>query len=96
MGRNQERRISLSIARQREGFIHCSTPDQVVEVPVVLTLLLPGVAVNPAKIAQSLVLLMLLPLGVGLALKSRYEEMAARVKPMLTGFPTSASSCWCC
>jgi len=51
--------------------------------PVVLPLLLPGVAVNPAKIAQSLVLLMLLPLGIGLALKSRYEEIAASVKPML-------------
>lgn len=53
--------------------------------PIVLPLLLPGVAVNPAKIAQSLVLLMLLPLGVGLALKSRYEELAARVKPVLDG-----------
>ena len=51
--------------------------------PVVLPLLLPGVAVDPAKIAQSLVLLMLLPLGVGLALKSRYEDLAARVKPVL-------------
>jgi BASS family bile acid:Na+ symporter len=51
--------------------------------PVVMPLLLPGVAVNPAKIAQSLVLLMLLPLGVGLALKSRYEDLAARVKPVL-------------
>ena len=51
--------------------------------PIVLPLLLPGVAVNPAKIAQSLVLLMLLPLGIGLALKSRYEELAARVKPAL-------------
>jgi BASS family bile acid:Na+ symporter len=51
--------------------------------PVVLPLLLPGVAVNPAKIAQSLVLLMLLPLGIGLALKSRYAELAARVKPVL-------------
>jgi bile acid:Na+ symporter, BASS family len=51
--------------------------------PVMLPLLLPGVAVNPAKIAQSLVLLMLLPLGIGLALKSRYEELAARVKPVL-------------
>jgi BASS family bile acid:Na+ symporter len=51
--------------------------------PVVLPLLLPGVAVNPAEIAQSLVLLMLLPLGVGLALKSYYEELAARAKPVL-------------
>jgi BASS family bile acid:Na+ symporter len=51
--------------------------------PVVLPLLLPGVAVDPAKIAQSLVLLMLLPLGVGLALKSRFEDLAARVKPVL-------------
>ena len=51
--------------------------------PVVLPLLLPGVAVNPAKIAQSLVLLMLLPLGIGLALRSRFQELAARVKPVL-------------
>ena len=51
--------------------------------PVVLPLLLPGVAVDPVKIAQSLVLLMLLPLGVGLALKSRYEDLAAQVKPVL-------------
>jgi BASS family bile acid:Na+ symporter len=51
--------------------------------PVVLPLLLPGVAVNPAKIAQSLVLLMLLPLGIGLGLKAHYEELAARAKPVL-------------
>jgi BASS family bile acid:Na+ symporter len=51
--------------------------------PAVLPLLLPGVAVHPATVAQSLVLLMLLPLGVGLALKLRYEELAARVKPKL-------------
>src|SRR6476660_1070116 len=51
--------------------------------PIVLPLLLPGVAVNPAKIGPLLGLLMLLPLGVGLALKSRYEELAARVKPIL-------------
>src|SRR6476660_9056296 len=51
--------------------------------PVVLPLLLPGVAVNPAKIAQSLILLMLLPLGIGLGLKAHYEELAARAKPVL-------------
>jgi bile acid:Na+ symporter, BASS family len=51
--------------------------------PLVLPLLLQGVSVNPAKIARSLVLLMLLPLGAGLALKARYEEAAERVKPVL-------------
>jgi bile acid:Na+ symporter, BASS family len=51
--------------------------------PLVLPLLLHGVSVNPVKIARSLVLLMLLPLGAGLALKARYEKAAARVKPVL-------------
>ena len=51
--------------------------------PIVLPLLLPGVTVNPGKIAHSLVLLMLLPLAAGLALKAYYGGMAARVKPVL-------------
>ena len=51
--------------------------------PVVLPLLLPGVTVDPWKIARSLVLLMLLPLAIGLALKARYGDLAARVKPVL-------------
>jgi len=51
--------------------------------PLVLPLLLPGITVDPGKIARSLVLLMLLPLAVGLALKVRYDEVAARVKPWL-------------
>ena len=51
--------------------------------PVVMPLLLPGVAVNPWNIARSLVLLMLLPLAAGLALKLRYEDLARRVKPVL-------------
>jgi BASS family bile acid:Na+ symporter len=51
--------------------------------PVVLPLLLEGVSVDPWKIARSLILLMLLPLAVGLALKAYYEAMAARVKPAL-------------
>ena len=55
----------------------------VVYLPLVLPLLLPGVTVNPAKIAQSLVLVMLLPLGVGLIAKARYEELAGRIKPLL-------------
>ena len=51
--------------------------------PIVLPLLLPGVTVDPWKIARSLVLLMLLPLAIGLALKARYGDLAARVKPVL-------------
>jgi bile acid:Na+ symporter, BASS family len=51
--------------------------------PIVLPLLLSGVTIDPWKIARSLVVLMLLPLAVGLALKAYYEAMAARAKPIL-------------
>ena len=51
--------------------------------PVILPLLVTGVAVDPSKIARPLVLLMLLPLAAGLALKARYEGLTARVKPVL-------------
>ncbi|MGB3681707.1 MAG: bile acid:sodium symporter [Rubrobacteraceae bacterium] len=52
-------------------------------VPLVLPLLLPGVEVNPLEIARSLMLLMLLPLGIGLLLKARYEELAASLQPAM-------------
>src|SRR5262249_16499102 len=51
--------------------------------PIVLPLLLPGVTVDPWQIARSLILLMLLPLAAGLALKAYFEGLAARVKPIL-------------
>ena len=51
--------------------------------PIVLPLLLPGITVNAWEIARSLLLLMLLPLAIGIALKTRYGELAARVKPVL-------------
>jgi bile acid:Na+ symporter, BASS family len=54
--------------------------------PIVLPLVLPGVTVNPWKIARSLVLLMLLPLAAGLVLRARYENLAAWVKPLLDRF----------
>jgi BASS family bile acid:Na+ symporter len=47
--------------------------------PLVLPLLLEGVSVDPIKIARSLVLLMLLPLGVGLVLKARFEAAAEKM-----------------
>jgi BASS family bile acid:Na+ symporter len=51
--------------------------------PVVLPILLPGVSVDPAKIARSLFLLMLLPLAVALAVNAKLPDVAARVKPAL-------------
>jgi BASS family bile acid:Na+ symporter len=55
----------------------------VVYLPIVLPLLLPEVSVDSWAIARSLILLMLLPLAAGLALKARYGDLAARVKPTL-------------
>jgi BASS family bile acid:Na+ symporter len=49
--------------------------------PLVLPVLLPGVSVNPAKIASSLFLLMLLPLAGALAVNAKRPAFAARVKP---------------
>ena len=51
--------------------------------PLVLPLLLPGVSVNPVKIAYSLFLLMLLPLAGALAVKTQFAAAAARTKPVL-------------
>lgn len=53
----------------------------IIYLPIVLPLLLGGVAVSPWDIAQSLILMMLLPLAIGLFVKSRYEEIAAKVQP---------------
>ena len=51
--------------------------------PLVLPVLLPGVSVNPAKIARSLFLLMLLPLAVALVVKAKLPAAAERAKPRL-------------
>jgi arsenite transporter len=45
-------------------------------VPIVLPLLLPGVAVNPWDIAKSLIMTMLLPLVLGLMFRSNHPEDA--------------------
>lgn len=51
--------------------------------PLVLPVFLPGVSVNPAKIARSLFILMLVPLAGALFWKSRFAASAGRVKPIL-------------
>jgi len=51
--------------------------------PVALPALLPGVSVNPAQIARSLFLLMLLPLAGALAVRAKFPAPAGRAKPVL-------------
>ena len=52
--------------------------------PLVLPPLLSGVSVDPGKIASPLLLLMLLPLGIGLAVKSGLESIANRIEPLFS------------
>jgi BASS family bile acid:Na+ symporter len=56
--------------------------------PIVLPLLLPGVSVNPAQIAKSLVILMLVPLGGALAVNAKWPGTAAKIKPALDKIST--------
>jgi BASS family bile acid:Na+ symporter len=44
--------------------------------PIVVPLVIPGVTVDPLAVAQSLVLFMLIPLGIGLLVRSRLPELA--------------------
>ncbi|MBE9474653.1 MAG: bile acid:sodium symporter [Chloroflexi bacterium] len=53
----------------------------IIYLPIVLPLLLGDVEVNPWDIAQSLIIMMLIPLAVGLFIKARYEEAAAKIQP---------------
>lgn len=55
----------------------------IIYMPIVLPFLLPGVQVNPLDIAQSLIVLMLIPLAIGLFMKGRYEETAGHLQPMM-------------
>jgi len=56
--------------------------------PLVLPLLLEGVSVDPMKIARSLLLLMLLPLGVGLVVKARFGSIAEKLRVPLNRIST--------
>ncbi|MES2470225.1 MAG: bile acid:sodium symporter [Verrucomicrobiota bacterium] len=60
-----------------------SMVSTIVLLPLVLPLLVKGVEVDPWKIAQFLVMLLLLPLIAGLVIKSRQEAAATRLRPVL-------------
>jgi len=53
----------------------------IVFLPIVLPLVLQGVEVNPLDIAQSLVVMMLIPLAIGLFVKARYGDAAEKIRP---------------
>jgi BASS family bile acid:Na+ symporter len=44
--------------------------------PIVVPLVIPGVTVDPLAVAQSLVLFMLIPLGIGLLIRAKLPELA--------------------
>lgn len=51
--------------------------------PLVVPIFVAGTAVNPAQIAASLVVLMLIPLAAGLLLRARGPGLAERIRPMV-------------
>ena len=53
----------------------------IIYLPLVLPLLLGDVEVSAWDIAQSLIIMMLIPLAAGLFIKARYEEAAAKIQP---------------
>jgi BASS family bile acid:Na+ symporter len=55
-----------------------------VYLPVMLSFLLPGVYINHLSIATSLLVLIVLPLVAGTALKARYRDLAETLKPIFT------------
>src|SRR5512139_824053 len=55
----------------------------IVYMPIVLPLLLPGVSVNPWDIAKSLIFLMLIPLAIGLLIKSHSPDSADHWQPVM-------------
>ncbi len=62
----------------------------VIYLPLVLPLLLQGASVSPWAIAQSLIVLMLMPLGIGLLIKARYESLADTLQPQMSQASTVA------
>jgi BASS family bile acid:Na+ symporter len=55
----------------------------IIYMPIVLPLLLPGVSVNPWDIAKSLIVLMLIPLAIGLLIRSHAPDVAERWQPVM-------------
>ena len=55
----------------------------IIYMPLVLPILLPGVSVDPWAIAQNLIVLMLIPLAIGLLIRSHSPDAAAKWGPLM-------------
>jgi BASS family bile acid:Na+ symporter len=62
----------------------------IIYLPIMLPILLPGASVNPWDIARSLIVTMLIPLGIALFIKARYEETAESLQPHMSQISTFA------
>jgi BASS family bile acid:Na+ symporter len=62
----------------------------IIYMPIVLPFLLSGVEVNPWEIARSLIILMLIPLGIGIFVKARYQSTAESLQPHMAQTSTVA------
>lgn len=60
----------------------------IIYMPIVLPLFLSGIEINPWDIARSLIVVMLIPLGIGLFMKARWPDTANSLRPLMS----SASS----
>jgi predicted Na+-dependent transporter len=63
------------------GFMVLMMIVTIVSLPLVLPLLITGITIHPLDIAKSLFFLMLIPLGIALFARARYEKTAVRLAP---------------
>lgn len=60
----------------------------VIVLPIFLPIIISGVTINPWDIVRPLVLLLLLPLGIGLLIRQRYNEFATHAAKLLNSVTT--------
>ncbi|MCW4025437.1 MAG: bile acid:sodium symporter [Candidatus Bathyarchaeota archaeon] len=60
----------------------------VIILPIFLPLMLSGITINPWDIVRPLLFLLLLPLGIGLLVRQRYEEFAKHTAKLLNSVTT--------
>lgn len=65
-------------------------PVTVVYLPAVVPILVPEAHVSPAQIGLPLLWTMLLPMGIGLAFRARYEALALRLVPWVAAVSSVA------